>query len=59
MGRGSQGDGVAGSMGSQEMFWGQQVSWMRGKERVGGVVGRKGAHPRGRTPGVQKVAVGC
>ena len=30
---------------------------MTGKERVGGVVGREGARPRGRTPGVQKVVI--
>ena len=28
---------------------------MRGKERVGRVADRQGAHPQGRTPGVQKV----
>ena len=30
---------------------------MKRKERDGGVAGREGARPRGRTPGVQKVAV--
>ena len=30
---------------------------MKGKERVGGVAGREGACPRGRTPGVRKVTV--
>ena len=30
---------------------------MKGKERVGGVAGREGARPPGRTPGVWKVGV--
>ena len=33
--------------GSRESFPGQQVSWMKGKERVGGVAGRKGARWQG------------
>ena len=32
---------------------------MRGKDRVGGVVGREGAHLRGQIPGVWKVEVSC
>ena len=50
----SQGDGVAGLRGSQERFW----NWMRGKERVDGVVAREGARPLGQTLGVQKVLTG-